>query len=516
MDRLLCGDVGYGKTEVALRAVMKCILDGKQAAILVPTTVLAQQHYATACGRFKDFPVKIEVLSRFTTAKEQKRILEAARTGNLDLLIGTHKLLQKNMEFKDLGLLVIDEEQRFGVTHKERLKEMSRQVDVLTLSAIPRTLNMALSGLRDMSTIEEPPADRQPVQTYVLEHDWAILEDAMRKELARGGQIYYLHNRVETIDLTASRIQKMLGPEVRVVVGHGKMSEQELSAVMQAMVDGEADILICTTIIETGIDIPNVNTLIMEDADRLGLAQLHQIRGRVGRSHRTAYAYLLFTPGKVLSEISQKRLDAIRRFTEFGSGFRIAMRDLEIRGAGSILGGEQHGHMEAVGYDMYLKLLSDAIAEEKGETPKDAKECLVDIRMSAHIPEKYIPALPQRLAAYRRIAAVRNADDVLDVTDELLDRFGDLPKSVTDLIDISLCKSKAQRLGITEISEKNGSILLYVEGLSEPVSRLITSEMKRDVLFSAGSKPYAAIKMPGGKPDLNILKKALSIMEAEN
>ena len=302
MDRLLCGDVGYGKTEVALRAVMKCVLDGKQAAILVPTTVLAQQHYATACGRFKDFPVKIEVLSRFTTAKEQKRILDAAKRGAVDLLIGTHKLLQKNVEFKDLGLLIIDEEQRFGVTHKERLKEMSRQVDVLTLSAtpIPRTLNMALSGLRDMSTIEEPPADRQPVQTYVLEHDWAILEDAMRKELARGGQVYYLHNRVESIDLTASRIQKMLGPEVRIVTGHGKMGEQELSSVMQAMVDGEADVLVCTTIIETGIDIPNVNTLIIEDADKMGLAQLHQIRGRIGRSARRAYAYLTYRRGKIL------------------------------------------------------------------------------------------------------------------------------------------------------------------------------------------------------------------------
>ncbi len=325
--------------------------------------------------------MKIEVLSRFTTAKEQKRILEAARTGNLDLLIGTHKLLQKNMEFKDLGLLVIDEEQRFGVTHKERLKEMSRQVDVLTLSAtpIPRTLNMALSGLRDMSTIEEPPADRQPVQTYVLEHDWAILEDAMRKELARGGQVYYLHNRVESIDLTASRIQKMLGPEVRIVVGHGKMSEQELSSVMQAMVDGEADVLVCTTIIETGIDIPNVNTLIIEDADRLGLAQLHQIRGRIGRSSRRAYAYLTYQKGKILQETAAKRLAAIREYVEFGSGFKIAMRDLEIRGAGNLLGPEQTGYLMSVGYDMYLKLLEEAVLEERGEEKKIETECAADL-----------------------------------------------------------------------------------------------------------------------------------------
>ena len=424
MDRLLCGDVGYGKTEVALRAIMKCILDGKQAAILVPTTVLAQQHYATACGRFKDFPVKIEVLSRFTTAKEQKRILEAARTGGLDLLIGTHKLLQKNMEFKDLGLLVIDEEQRFGVTHKERLKEMSRQVDVLTLSAtpIPRTLNMALSGLRDMSTIEEPPADRQPVQTYVLEHDWGILEDAMRKELARGGQIYYLHNRVETIDLTASRIQKLLGPEVRVVVGHGKMGEQELSAVMQAMVDGEADILVCTTIIETGIDIPNVNTLIMEDADRLGLAQLHQIRGRIGRSTRRAYAYLTYRQGKILQETAAKRLAAIREYVEFGSGFKIAMRDLEIRGAGNLLGPEQSGFLMSVGYDLYLKLLEEAVLEERGEEKQVETECAADLTLNANIPERYVASPEQRMDLYRRIAAIRTNDDASDLMDEMIDR----------------------------------------------------------------------------------------------
>ena len=405
MDRLLCGDVGYGKTEVALRAIMKCILDGKQAAILVPTTVLAQQHYATACGRFKDFPVKIEVLSRF----------------------------------KDLGLLVIDEEQRFGVTHKERLKEMSRQVDVLTLSAtpIPRTLNMALSGLRDMSTIEEPPADRQPVQTYVLEHDWGILEDAMRKELARGGQIYYLHNRVETIDLTASRIQKLLGPEVRVVVGHGKMGEQELSAVMQAMVDGEADILVCTTIIEIGIDIPNVNTLIMEDADRLGLAQLHQIRGRIGRSTRRAYAYLTYRQGKILQETAAKRLAAIREYVEFGSGFKIAMRDLEIRGAGNLLGPEQSGYLMSVGYDLYLKLLEEAVLEERGEEKKIETECAADLTLNANIPERYVTSPEQRMDLYRRIAAIRTNDDASDLMDEMIDRYGEPPKPVLALLDVA-------------------------------------------------------------------------------
>ena len=350
-------------------------------------------------GRFRDFPVRIEVLSRFTPPKDQKRILELAKEGRVDLLIGTHKLLQKSMEFKDLGLLIIDEEQRFGVTHKERLKEMSRQVDVLTLSAtpIPRTLNMALSGLRDMSAIEEPPADRQPVQTYVLEHDWAILEDAMRKELDRGGQIYYLHNRVESIDRAASRIQKMLGPEVHVVTGHGKMSEQELSAVMGAMVEGEADVLVCTTIIETGIDISNVNTLIVEDADKMGLAQLHQLRGRIGRSARRAYAYLTFRKGKVLQEIAAKRLSAIREYVEFGSGFRIAMRDLEIRGAGNLLGPEQSGYLMSVGYDLYLKLLEEAVLEERGEERQIETECSADLTVNANIPERYVSSPEQRM-----------------------------------------------------------------------------------------------------------------------
>ncbi|MBR0312235.1 MAG: transcription-repair coupling factor, partial [Oscillospiraceae bacterium] len=354
MDRLLCGDVGYGKTEVALRAAMKCILDGKQVAILVPTTVLAQQHYATAMARFRSFPVRIEALSRFKTPAEKKKILQATAEGHVDLLIGTHALLQKSMRFRDLGLLIIDEEQRFGVSHKERLRELARQVDTLTLSAtpIPRTLNMALSGLRDMSTIETPPEGRQPVQTYVLEHDWAVIGDAIRRELARGGQVYYLHNRVETIDRCAARLRQMLGDDVGIAVAHGKLDERGLSAVMQDMETGAVQVLVCTTIIETGIDIPNVNTLVIEDADRMGLAQLHQIRGRIGRSARRAYAYMTYRPGKILTEVANKRLTAIREYAEFGSGFRIAMRDLEIRGAGNLLGPEQSGYMMSVGYDM--------------------------------------------------------------------------------------------------------------------------------------------------------------------
>ena len=514
MDRLLCGDVGYGKTEVALRAVMKCVLDGKQAAILVPTTVLAQQHYATACSRFKDFPVKIEVLSRFTTAKEQKRILDAVKHGAVDLLIGTHKLLQKGMEFKDLGLLIIDEEQRFGVTHKERLKEMSRQVDVLTLSAtpIPRTLNMALSGLRDMSTIEEPPADRQPVQTYVLEHDWAIIEDAMRKELSRGGQVYYLHNRVESIDMTASRIQKMLGPEVRIVAGHGKMSEQELSSVMQAMVDGEADVLVCTTIIETGIDIPNVNTLIIEDADKMGLAQLHQLRGRIGRSSRRAYAYLTYRRGKILQETAAKRLAAIREYVEFGSGFRIAMRDLEIRGAGNLLGPEQSGYLMSVGYDLYLKLLEEAVLEERGEEKQIETECSADLTVNANIPERYVPSAEQRMDLYRRIAAIRSEDDASDLLDEMMDRYGDAPRPVLALLDVALLRAAASKAGISDISQKK-DVLKFTLGVFRPEALVHVCGLTKyqfRLTLAAGDTPALSLKL---KPGADVLESATALVE---
>ena len=514
MDRLLCGDVGYGKTEVALRAVMKCILDGKQAAILVPTTVLAQQHYATAVSRFRDFPVKIEVLSRFTPAREQKRILEAAKNGGVDLLIGTHKLLQKSMAFKDLGLLVIDEEQRFGVTHKERLKEMSRQVDVLTLSAtpIPRTLNMALSGLRDMSTLEEPPADRQPVQTYVLEHDWAIIEDAVRRELGRGGQVYYLHNRVESIDATAARLQKMLGPEVRIVTGHGKMTEQELSSVMQAMVDGEADILVCTTIIETGIDIPNVNTLIIEDADKMGLAQLHQIRGRIGRSARRAYAYLTYRRGKVLQETAAKRLAAIREYVEFGSGFKIAMRDLEIRGAGNLLGPEQSGYLMSVGYDLYLKLLEEAVLEERGEEKRIETECAADLTVNAHIPDRYVPSAEQRMDLYRRIAAIRTDEDASDLLDEMLDRYGEAPKSVLALLDVALLRSAAATAGVSDISQK-GSLLRLQLGVFHPQALVAVcghAKYRQRLTLAAGEIPALTLKL---KPGEDVLEAARDLVE---
>ena len=514
MDRLLCGDVGYGKTEVAFRAIMKCVLDGKQAAILVPTTVLARQHYLTAKQRFAKYPVEIDVVSRFRTQAQMKDTLRRLEQGGIDLLIGTHRLFQKDVKFKDLGLLVIDEEQRFGVQHKEKLKELSKQVDVLTLSAtpIPRTLNMALSGLRDMSTIEEPPADRQPVQTYVLEHDWGILEDAMRKELARGGQIYYLHNRVETIDLTASRIQKLLGPEVRVAVGHGKMGEQELSAVMQAMVDGEADVLVCTTIIETGIDIPNVNTLIMEDADRLGLAQLHQIRGRIGRSTRRAYAYLTYRQGKILQETAAKRLAAIREYVEFGSGFKIAMRDLEIRGAGNLLGPEQSGYLMSVGYDLYLKLLEEAVLEERGEEKKIETECAADLTLNANIPERYVTSPEQRMDLYRRIAAIRTNDDASDLMDEMIDRYGEPPKPVLALLDVALLRAAAAKAGVSDITQKKDALrftlavfrpeaLVHVCGLTKYKFRLT---------LSAGETPMLTLKL---KPGANVLDTALELVE---
>ena len=511
MDRLLCGDVGYGKTEVAFRAIMKCVLDGKQAAILVPTTVLARQHYLTAKQRFAKHPVEIDVVSRFRTQTQMKDTLRRLEQGGIDLLIGTHRLFQKDVKFKDLGLLVIDEEQRFGVKHKEKLKELSKQVDVLTLSAtpIPRTLNMALSGIRDMSTLEEPPMDRQPVQTYVLEHDWGVLSDAMRRELERGGQVYYLHNRVETITRTAARIKEMLGEDVAVAVAHGKMSQEELNDVMTRMSDGEVDVLVCTTIIETGIDIANANTLIIEDADHMGLAQLHQIRGRVGRSTRRAYAYLTYRRGKVLTEVASKRLGAIREFAEFGSGFKIAMRDLEIRGAGNVLGPEQSGFLLSVGYDMYLKLLEEAVLEERGEKPERPTECAADLSVAASIPDRYVPSPEQRMDLYRRIAAIRSEADADDVMDELIDRYGDPPRTVNNLISVALLRADAARNGISQIDQKGANLNFYLDQFDlQRVSALCGLEKYRSrLLFSAGERPYLALRLKKGEDALKFGRK---------
>ena len=509
MDRLLCGDVGFGKTEVALRAVMKAVMDGKQVAILVPTTVLAQQHYQTAVSRFRGFPVTIDVLSRFRTPKQQQRTLQELRSGNVDLIIGTHKLLQKSVEFKDLGLLVVDEEQRFGVTHKERLKEISKGVDVLTLSAtpIPRTLNMALSGIRDMSTIEEPPADRYPVQTYVMEYSTAIIDDAIRREIERGGQVFYLHNRTETIDQCASALQKRI-PGLTVGVAHGQMSEDALGEVMTAMAEGDIQVLVCTTIIETGLDIPNANTLIIENADRFGLSQLHQLRGRVGRSTRHAYAYFTYRPDKNLTEIAEKRLSAIRDFAEFGSGFKIAMRDLEIRGAGNLLGSEQSGHMMSVGYDMYLKLLDEAVLEEKGEAPK-APECTADLTVTANVDKDYVSRGEERMDLYRRMAAIRCQEDADDLLDEIVDRYGEPPKGVLNLIDIALLRAQAMKLGIKDIKQKGGDILFVLTSLNfDAVGSLCSdADYKTRVVFLANAKePTLKLKLSVGPDSLKQAK----------
>ncbi len=515
MERLLCGDVGFGKTEVALRAAMKCILDGKQVAILVPTTVLAQQHYLTAMKRFASFPVTIDVLSRFRTPAQLKKTLFDLSAGKIDLIVGTHKLLQKDIHFKDLGLLIVDEEQRFGVSHKERLKEISKGVDVLTLSAtpIPRTLNMALSGLRDMSTIEEPPQDRYPVQTFVLEHNDQMLIDAMRRELARGGQVYYLHNRVESIDQCAARIKALLGEGVNIGVAHGKMNEEQLADVMQGMADGALQVLVCTTIIETGIDIPNVNTLIIEDADRLGLAQLHQLRGRVGRSSRHAYAYLTFRKGKVLSEIAQKRLDTIREYAEFGSGFKIAMRDLEIRGAGDLLGAEQSGHMLSVGYDMYLKLLEDAVLEQRGESAQKEPECTADLNITASIPKTYVDSGEQRMDLYRRMAAIRTQEDADDLLDEVVDRYGDPPKGVMNLIAVALLRARAAAAGITELCQKENAVLIRMEVLDFAAISGCCAEpaFKGRIFFGAGKTPELSVRL---KKEEDPLKLATQLVGA--
>ncbi len=506
MDRLLCGDVGYGKTEVAFRAIMKCILDGKQAAILVPTTVLARQHFLSAKGRFARYPVTVESLTRFNTPSQARNIMQNLKDGRIDLLVGTHRLLQKDIQFKDLGLLVVDEEQRFGVAHKERLKELSRQVDVLTLSAtpIPRTLNMALSGIRDMSTLEEPPAGRQPVQTYVLEHDWSVIAGAIRREVERGGQVYYLHNRIETISRCAQRLQDLLGDGVTVAVAHGRMTQEEINATMTDMSQGNIDVLVCTTIIETGIDIPNVNTLIIENADAMGLAQLHQIRGRVGRSSRRAVAYLTYKPGKVLSDVAAKRLSAIREFAEFGSGFKIAMRDLEIRGAGNLLGPEQSGFMLSVGYDMYLQLLEEAVLEERGEPLKKPAECAADLTISAAIPDRYVPQPEQRMDLYRRIAAIRSEAEADDITDELIDRYGDPPRPVNALIAVALMRATAAQNGISEITQK-GTTLSFLLSEFDPrrVSVLCGQEKyKTRVVLSAGEKPCLTLRLKKGEDAL--------------
>ncbi len=454
MDRLICGDVGYGKTEIAIRAAFKAVSDGKQVAYLVPTTILAQQHYNTFVQRMKDFPVSIDMLSRFRTPAQAKKAIEKLRKGTLDIIIGTHRLLSKDVEFKDLGLLIIDEEQRFGVAHKEKIKQLKENIDVLVLSAtpIPRTLHMSLIGIRDMSVLEEPPMDRLPVQTYVLEHNDEIVREAITRELSRGGQVYYVHNRVNNIDVIANMVAALV-PEANVVYAHGQMSERELERIMFDFIHGDIDVLVSTTIIETGLDISNVNTIIIDEAERMGLSQLYQLRGRVGRSNRTAYAFLMYKRDRMLKEVAEKRLAAIKEFTELGSGFKIAMRDLEIRGAGNLLGAEQHGHIGAVGYDMYCKMLNEAVMELKGDVQEETVkfETAVDMDIDAHIPSSYIKSEFQKLEMYKRIADIENDEEMLDIQDELNDRFGRYPEAVANLIEIALLKAMAHKVYVTQL-----------------------------------------------------------------
>jgi len=502
MDRLICGDVGFGKTEIALRAAFKAVQDSKQVAYLVPTTILAQQHYNTFISRMRNFPIRVEMMSRFRTKKQQKEILNGLKKGSIDIVVGTHRILSKDMEFKDLGLVIVDEEQRFGVAHKEKMKSLKKDVNVLTLTAtpIPRTLHMSLSGIRDMSLLEEPPGERLPIQTYVMEYNDESVKDAIHRELARGGQVYYLFNRVQNISETAFKIQKLV-PEANVAFAHGQMSERELETIMIEFMDGNIDVLICTTIIETGLDIPNVNTIIIQDADCMGLSQLYQLRGRVGRSNRSSFAYLMYRKNKVLKEVSEKRLQTIKEFTEFGSGFKVAMRDLEIRGAGNLLGAQQHGHMDIVGYDMYCKLLDQAVLELKGEKVDEEFETLIDLRISAYIPPKYISNEEQKLEMYKRISEILNRDDLLDVQDELLDRFGEIPACVQNLLDIAVLKSSAHKIGIISIIQKSHNVVLKFKPDSEvDVNKLLRAVKNNDkkLFLSGGKTPYLTYRITEG------------------
>ena len=496
MDRLLCGDVGYGKTEVALRAAYKAVLGGKQVAMLVPTTLLALQHYQTMLTRMRSFAVNVDMVSRFRTPKQQAQTLRRLKRGELDILVGTHRLLSKDVEFHDLGLVIVDEEQRFGVAQKEKLKQITHGVDVLSLSAtpIPRTLNMAMGGIRDISILDDAPVDRLPVQTYVLEEDPLIIEEAIRRELRRGGQVFYLHNNVETIHSVAAAVSKAI-PEARITVGHGKMDKEELEKIWEQMLAGEIDILVCTTIIETGVDIPNANTLIVSNSHRLGLSQLHQIRGRVGRSSRRAYAYFTYPAHKALPEIAQKRLEAVREYAEFGAGFKIALRDMEIRGTGNLLGTEQHGHLDAIGYDLYIKLLNQAVLEEKGEAPTPEIECTVSLDFSAFIPEKYIPYPAQRMALYKKIALISNETDLMDVTDELVDRFGNLPNETNNLLRIALIHSTAIACGITSIRQNGNEVHIYPQEVDIDRWSDVADELKGQLRIMMAGECHLCLRL---------------------
>lgn len=494
MDRLICGDVGYGKTEIAIRAAFKAVQEGKQVVCLVPTTILAQQHYNTFVQRLKEFPVRIDLLCRFRSAAEQKKTIEDTKKGFVDILVGTHRVLSKDVVFKDLGLLIIDEEQRFGVTHKEKIKKLKENIDVLTLTAtpIPRTLHMSLIGIRDMSVLEEAPNERMPIQTYVMEYNDEMVREAITRELARDGQVYYVYNRVNDIADVAGRIQSLV-PDANVAFAHGQMKERELEDIMYDFINGDIDVLVSTTIIETGLDIPNANTMIIQDADRFGLSQLYQLRGRVGRSNRMAYAFLLYQRDKLLKEVAEKRLSAIREFTDLGSGIKIAMRDLEIRGAGNLLGEAQSGHMEAVGYDLYCKMLNEAVRQLKGGPEAETFTTLIDLNVDAYIPEYYIKNEYQKLDIYKRIAAIESEEELEDMTEELIDRFGDIPKKVQQLLVIASLKSLAHSVYVTAIEQKGEEIrfTMYEKAKIDPsgIPKFLDS-YKNDLIFRAEDPPY--------------------------
>ncbi len=517
MDRLVCGDVGFGKTEVALRAAFKAVQDSKQVAYLVPTTILAQQHFNTFLTRMQNFPIRVEMMSRFRTPKQQRETINGLKNGSVDIVVGTHRILSKDLEFKNLGLIIVDEEQRFGVAHKEKMKSMKQDVNVLTLTAtpIPRTLHMSLTGIRDMSILEEPPSERLPIQTYVMEYNDESVKDAIHRELARGGQVYYLNNRVNNISEVSLKIQKLV-PEANVAFAHGQMSERELENIMLEFMNGNIDVLVCTTIIETGLDIPNVNTIIIQDADCMGLSQLYQLRGRVGRSSRSSFAYLMYRKNKVLQEVSEKRLQTIKEFTEFGSGFKVAMRDLEIRGAGNLLGAEQHGHMDTVGYDMYCKLLDQAVLELKGEKVKEEFETLIDVTINAYIPESYIVNEEQKLDMYKKISEIQNQNDFFDVQDELEDRFGTIPNAVQNLLDIAIMKSVAHSIGVISVIQRGENIVVKFKPDAEvDVAKLlevIKENSKQLMLSGGGATPYITFKTNGSKKFIIELKGYLEKM----
>ncbi len=513
MDRLLCGDVGYGKTEVAIRGAFKACMDQKQVCYLVPTTILANQQYEAFKDRMKEYPIKIEVLNRFRTKKEQEDIVKRLKLGEIDIIIGTHRLLSKDVQFKNLGLLIIDEEHRFGVKDKEKIKQLKTNVDVLSMTAtpIPRTLHMSIVGIRDMSCLYEPPQNRRPVQTYVLEYDSEVVKEAITKELERKGQVFYLYNKTETIERKANEISELV-PEAKVGYAHGKMTGKELEDIMIDFINKDIDVLICTTILESGIDIPNANTIIVEDADRLGLAQLYQIRGRVGRSDKQAYAYITYKRDKLINEVAEKRLKAIKEFTEFGSGFKIAMRDLEIRGAGSLIGEMQHGHMDQVGYDTYCKLLDEVVKEMKGIEIEEDIDITIDINVSSYIPDSYIENGSQKIEIYQNIALCENEEDIKNIEEDIIDRFGKMPEEVVNLLEIARVKIMCKNLGITKITQKMSNIIFTInpESFTLDIDSIV-KKYENKVKFSPAKEPYITYRLDDSKSILNNIIEFLKI-----